>query len=102
MPNRHTAVGLHHDEAHGLGEVSAQAAGILDFAAGDDEAHERQTRRPTRRLSPGGRGRSDVPSIVTPGPTVKGAQRKTSSKPPGGMARGACRYGRLRSGAPPT
>ena len=36
----HTAVVLHHDQPHGLGEVGGEPTGVVDGAASDHEAHD--------------------------------------------------------------
>ena len=41
----HAPVGLHHDQPRRLGEVGGQAAGVVDRAAGDHEAHARDANR---------------------------------------------------------
>lgn len=42
--DRHAAVGLNHDEALRLGEMSSETAVVVDGAAGDDKAHEAKSR----------------------------------------------------------
>jgi hypothetical protein len=45
--DHHGAVGLDHDEPQRLGQMGAQAAGVVDGAAGDDEAHGVADRSPS-------------------------------------------------------
>ena len=41
--DEHRAVGLEHDEPHGLRQNGGQAAGVDDLAAGDEQTHGRRT-----------------------------------------------------------
>ena len=50
--HEHRPVGLDHEQPQGLGQARAQAAGVLDLAAGDDQrasGHRRPSRRDGRR-----------------------------------------------------
>ena len=47
------AVGLEHEEAHGVGQPSGQATGVVNLAASDEQTHEREPYCPFRTRSLG-------------------------------------------------